>query len=152
MQIQGPWKTGIAAVAVSASPLSAQMVRWTRRLADSLDAYWMARTSSPQTAFGGGPERLAKNLSLARIGRGSDRTADEDLVGACCAWRGSITPADRRRQAGACGLWDIFRGLVYAGLVEESGTLTFTCPGGQVEVRSNRSFPQPPSWRGNNTC
>ena len=39
MQIQGPWKTGHRLlVAVSASPLSAQMVRWTRRLADSLDA------------------------------------------------------------------------------------------------------------------
>src|ERR1700678_2674626 len=43
MQIQGPWKSGHRLlVAVSPSPLSAQMVRWTRRLADSLDAPWLA--------------------------------------------------------------------------------------------------------------
>ncbi len=43
MQIQGPWKSGHRLlVAVSASPHSAQMVRWTRRLADSLDARWLA--------------------------------------------------------------------------------------------------------------
>ena len=43
MQIPGPWKSGHRLmVAVSASPLSSQMVRWTRRLADSLDCPWLA--------------------------------------------------------------------------------------------------------------
>ena len=43
MQIEGPWKTGHRLlVGVSPSPLSAQMIRWTRRLADSLGCPWLA--------------------------------------------------------------------------------------------------------------
>ena len=42
-QIAGPWKTGHRLlVAVSPSPFSEQMVRWTRRLADSLECTWIA--------------------------------------------------------------------------------------------------------------
>src|SRR6185369_10574425 len=39
----GPWKTGQRLlVAISPSPLSEPMARWTRRLADNLQASWLA--------------------------------------------------------------------------------------------------------------
>src|SRR5262249_8385457 len=39
----GPWKTGHRLlVAVSASPLSESLIRWTRRMADSLKCPWLA--------------------------------------------------------------------------------------------------------------
>jgi two-component system sensor histidine kinase KdpD len=83
MQIPGPWKTGHRLlVAVSSSPLSAQMVRWTRRLADSLDAQWMAvHVESSRTLAPAGEERLTKNLALAReLGAEVIATADEDVI------------------------------------------------------------------------
>jgi two-component system, OmpR family, sensor histidine kinase KdpD len=83
MQIQGPWKTGHRLlVAVSSSPLSAQMVRWTRRLVDSLDAQWMAvHVESSKTLSEEDQARLAKNLALAReLGAEVIATADEDVV------------------------------------------------------------------------
>src|SRR6266702_5482113 len=41
--IAGPWKTGQRLfVAISPSPLSESMARWTRRLADNLQAPWLA--------------------------------------------------------------------------------------------------------------
>src|SRR5437867_6043796 len=42
-QMAGPWKTGQRLlVAISPSPLSESMTRWTRRLADNLHASWLA--------------------------------------------------------------------------------------------------------------
>jgi two-component system sensor histidine kinase KdpD len=83
MQIQGPWKTGHRLlVAVSPSPLSAQMVRWARRLADSLDAPWMAvHVESSKSLSQADEQRLNKNLALAReLGAEVIATVDEDLV------------------------------------------------------------------------
>jgi two-component system sensor histidine kinase KdpD len=83
MQIQGPWKTGHRLlVAVSPSPLSAQMIRWTRRLADSLDAQWMAvHVESARPLSETAQERLNKNLALAReLGAEVIATADEDFA------------------------------------------------------------------------
>jgi two-component system sensor histidine kinase KdpD len=83
MQIQGPWKTGHRLlVAVSPSPLSAQMVRWTRRLADSLDARWMAvHVESSKALSEEDQARLTKNLALAReLGAEVIATADEDVI------------------------------------------------------------------------
>ncbi len=83
MQIQGPWKTGHRLlVAVSPSPLSAQMVRWTRRLADSLDAVWLAvHVESSASISEADQERLTTNLALAReLGAEVIATADENLV------------------------------------------------------------------------
>ena len=52
MQIEGPWKTGHRLlVAVGPSPSSAKMVRWTRRLADSLDAEWLAELPKVEEHF-----------------------------------------------------------------------------------------------------
>ena len=85
MQIEGPWKTGHRLlVAVSPSPLSAKMIRWTRRLADSLDAKWLAVHIEGSRALTDEEQaRLTKNLALAsELGAEVITTAADDVVGA----------------------------------------------------------------------
>jgi two-component system sensor histidine kinase KdpD len=83
MQIAGPWKSGYRLlVAVSASPYSANLVRWTRRLADSLDCPWLAvYIERPEPLTETALARLAQNLDLAReLGAEVITTADADIV------------------------------------------------------------------------
>ena len=81
--IADPWKSGQRLlVAVSASPTSASLVRWTRRLAGEIQAAWVAvSVELPQPL---GPEaqaRLARNLTLAReLGAQVITTTDTDIV------------------------------------------------------------------------
>src|SRR6266496_3312357 len=67
-QITGPWKTGQRLlVAISPSPLSESMARWTRRLADNLQAPWLALYVDIGRALSDEEQtRLQKNLTLAR--------------------------------------------------------------------------------------
>lgn len=82
-QIPGPWKSGDRLmVAVSPSPLSQRLVRWTRRMAYSLEAPWIAvyvEVSRPLTAN----ERiqLSRNLDLVReLGGEAIVTTAEDVT------------------------------------------------------------------------
>jgi two-component system sensor histidine kinase KdpD len=83
MQIAGPWKSGHRLlVAVSASPYSANMVRWTRRLADSFDCPWLAVHIERLEALAAEAQtQLNQNLALAReLGAEVITTADTDVV------------------------------------------------------------------------
>lgn len=77
------WKTGVRLlVALSPSPLSASLIRWTRRLADGVQARWLAvyvETSRPLIEIE--QTRLTANLALARqLGAEVVTTTDEDVV------------------------------------------------------------------------
>ncbi len=81
--IQGPWRsTERLMVAVSPSPLSERLIRWTRRTAYNLKAPWMAVYIEPtiplsQTAHA----QLARNLSLVhKLGGEVVSTAANDVV------------------------------------------------------------------------
>lgn len=67
-RIAGPWKSGERLlVAISASPISERLVRWTRRMAYTLDASWLAvtvQTTSPASTEA--RAQLAQTLELAR--------------------------------------------------------------------------------------
>jgi len=83
MQIAGPWKSGHRLlVAVSASPYSANMVRWTRRLADSFDCPWLAVHIERLEALAEEAQtQLTQNLALAReLGAEVITTADMDVA------------------------------------------------------------------------
>jgi len=83
MQIAGPWKSGHRLlVAVSASPYSAHMVRWTRRMADSLDCPWLAvHVEHPEVLAEEAQTQLTQNLALAReLGAEIITTADMDVA------------------------------------------------------------------------
>ena len=83
MQITGPWRSGHRLlVAVSASPHSPHMVRWTRRLADNFDCPWVAvYVELPQPLTPEAQERLTQHLALAReLGAEIITTADTDVA------------------------------------------------------------------------
>ncbi len=81
--IAGPWKSGERLlVAVSPSPYSEYLVRWTRRIAFNLNAPWIALYIERQRKLSDGAQALlSKNLALAReLGAEVISTADEDVV------------------------------------------------------------------------
>ncbi len=83
MQITGPWQSGHRLlVAVSASPYSPHMIRWTRRLADNFDCPWLAvYVEQPQPLTPEAQERLTQHLALAReLGAEIITTADADVA------------------------------------------------------------------------
>jgi two-component system, OmpR family, sensor histidine kinase KdpD len=78
-----PWKTNQRLlVGVSASPTSASLVRWTRRLAGELQAGWLAvYVEMPQPLSEGEQARLARHLALAReLGAQVVTTSDSDVA------------------------------------------------------------------------
>src|SRR3982074_2785550 len=67
-KIAGPWKSGDRLlVAVSASPYSERLIRYTRRLAASMEASWIvANIERPRALSQEGQNRLTRYLALAR--------------------------------------------------------------------------------------
>jgi two-component system sensor histidine kinase KdpD len=86
----GPWKTGHRLmVAVSASPFSESLIRWTRRMADSLKCPWLAvHVENSRPLDEAALSRLEKNLALARtLGAEVIDTADETPAATLiCRW------------------------------------------------------------------
>lgn len=68
LHIEDPWKSGQRLlVAVSSSPTSASLIRWTRRLAGELQAPWLAvYVELPAALTDDEQSRLARHLALAR--------------------------------------------------------------------------------------
>ncbi len=123
-----PWKSGQRlVVAVSASPTSASLVRWTRRLAGELHATWVAVYVEPTRALSDEDQsRLAKNLALAReLGAEIITTTDDDVV------RGILRTAREQNATqivvGKPAGWrviELFRGgSVLNRLIRESGQI-----------------------------
>jgi two-component system sensor histidine kinase KdpD len=67
-KIAGPWKSGDRLlVAVSASPYSERLIRYTRRLASSMEATWIvANIERPRALLPEEQTRLTRYLALAR--------------------------------------------------------------------------------------
>lgn len=81
--VADPWKSGQRLlVAVSASPTSASIVRWTRRLAAELQAPWLAvYVELPRPLNEDEQTRLARHLALAReLGAQVITTSDADVA------------------------------------------------------------------------
>jgi two-component system sensor histidine kinase KdpD len=84
-RIAGPWKsTERLLVAVSPSPFSARLIRWTRRIAYNLEAPWYALYVKPTRELSATENReLTKNLGLARsLGAEVSTTAGEEVAAA----------------------------------------------------------------------
>jgi two-component system sensor histidine kinase KdpD len=79
----GPWKAGDRLmVAVSPSPYSEYLIRWTRRMAFNLRASWVALYIERQKTLSDEDQyNLTKNLNVAReLGAEVISTMDEDVV------------------------------------------------------------------------
>ncbi len=81
--IAGPWKSADRLmVAVSPSPLSERLIRWTRRMAYNLEAEWLAvYVEPPRLLSEDDKARLARNLALARqLGGEVISTTGSDVI------------------------------------------------------------------------
>jgi two-component system sensor histidine kinase KdpD len=77
------WKTGhCLLVAVGPGPLSEPLIRWTRRMADSLRCRWLAvHVEGPRALSDAAQAQLSKNLQAAtELGAEIVTTSDDDLV------------------------------------------------------------------------
>src|SRR5512143_1458469 len=82
-RISGPWKSAERLmVAVSPSPLSERLVRWTRRMAYNLKAPWLAVFVEPTQPLSDEQKtQLARNLSLVhKLGGEVVTTSGSDVV------------------------------------------------------------------------
>lgn len=126
------WKTGQRLlVALSPSPLSEPMARWTRRLADNLQAKWLAvYVDTGRGLTDDDQRRLQKNLTLAReLGAEVIATTDQDIVTAILrvARQHNVTQIVAGKPAGWRVL-DLFRGgSVLSRLIRESGNIDVLC-------------------------
>lgn len=126
------WKTGQRLlVALSPSPLSEPMARWTRRLADSLRAPWLAvYVDTGRSLSDDDQRRLQKNLTLAReLGAEVLTTTDQDVVSALLrvARQHNVTQIVAGKPTGWRVL-DLFRGgSVLSRLIRESGNIDVLC-------------------------
>ncbi len=149
MHILGPWKTGHRLmVAVSASPFSEPLIRWTRRLADSLGSPWVAAYIEPTHPLSAAEEtRLGNHLDLVRRLGGEVATAtDDDLV------RGLVRVARQHNvtqivfgKPGGSGFRDWFRSRsLLHRLARESGEIDLHIVRVDEEAKPSRS---PLRWR-----
>jgi two-component system sensor histidine kinase KdpD len=84
-RIAGPWKSGERLmVAISPSPFSEKLIRWTRRMAYNLEAPWLAvYIETSQTLPPEAKEQLTRNIDLARgLGAEIVTTAGDDITSA----------------------------------------------------------------------
>jgi len=131
-QIAGPWKTGQRLlVAISPSPLSESMARWTRRLAGNLQAPWIALHVDTGRALSDEDQsRLQKNLTLAReLGAEVITTTDQDVVNALLrvARQHNVTQIVVGKPIGFRML-NLFRGGSMLGrLIRDSGNIDVHC-------------------------
>lgn len=126
------WKTGQRLlVAISPSPLSEPMARWTRRLSDSLGAPWLAVYVDDGRPLGDeAHRRLQRNLTLAReLGAEVVSTTDPDVVTGILrvARQHNVTQIVAGKPVG----WRL-RDLVHGGsllgrLIRESGDIDVLC-------------------------
>jgi two-component system sensor histidine kinase KdpD len=145
-QAQGvadPWKSGQRLlVAVSASPTSAALVRWTRRLARELQAPWLAvSVELPEPLNREEQARLAKHLALAReLGAQVINTTDADLV------RGLLRVAREQnatqlvvgKPIGGAAVGWLRGGSVLDRLIRESGN---------IDIHAVRAEAETPGFR-----
>ena len=144
MQITGPWQSGHRLlVAVSPSPFSQQMIRWTRRLADNFDCPWVAvYVDQPQPLTEADQERLTQHLALAReLGAEVITTPDFDLASGILrvAHQQNITQIVVGKPGGDGTLEWLRSGKLLRRLVRESGHIELHIVRPE---RSNREAPR----------
>ncbi len=154
-QAQGsaaPWKSSQRLlVGVSASPTSASLVRWTRRLAGELQASWLAvYVESTRALSAEDQTRLARHLALAReLGAEIVATTDDDVV------RGILRAAREHNATqivvGKPADWrvlELFRGgSMLNRLIRESGNIDIHAVRAEGEMISSRPLRPDKRWK-----
>ncbi|HEY4417338.1 MAG TPA: sensor histidine kinase KdpD [Verrucomicrobiae bacterium] len=142
------WKTGHRLmVAVSGSPFSESLIRWTRRMADSLRCPWLAvHIENAHGLEDATQSRLEKNLALARsMGAEVIGTTDENLARGLLrvARQNNVSQLIIGKPAVNNPLAWLWGGRLLRQLARDSGNIDL-----QV-VRAEKSdlVPRTPGWR-----
>ncbi len=143
-----PWKTGHRLlVAVSASPFSEPLIRWTRRMADSLKCPWLAvHVESSRELSEDAQARLEKNLALARtLGAEVIATTDEDLARGLLrvAQQHNISQIVVGKPSAANWLEWLRAGRLLRRLTRDSGNIDLHV----VRAEKTGTSPRQPHWR-----
>jgi two-component system sensor histidine kinase KdpD len=145
--ITDPWKSGQRLlVALSPSPTSAALLRWTRRLSGELHAAWMAvYVEPPRPLEEEDRNRLSRHLALAReLGAQVITTSDDDVVRGLLrvAREQNVTQLVVGKPAG-WRMLDLFRGgSVLNRLIRESGQIDVHVVRSEGETPAPRPRPQ----------
>ena len=144
----GPWKTGHRLmVAVSASPYSEPLIRWTRRMADSLKCPWLAvHVETSRELADDAQARLEKNLALARtLGAEVIATTDEDLAGGILrvAYQQNISQIIVGKPSAGNWLEWLRAGKLLRRLTRDSGNIDLHV----VRAEKTESVKKKPLWR-----
>jgi len=147
-----PWKSGQRLlVAVSASPTSASLVRWTRRLTGELHAAWLAGYVESSRALSPDDQaRLDKHLALAReLGAEIITTTDDDVVRGILriAQEQNITQIVVGKPAGWNRLEWFHGGSVLNRLLRESGPIDVHVVRAEGEKAAPRPLRPPPAGK-----
>jgi two-component system sensor histidine kinase KdpD len=146
-RIEGPWKTiDRLLVGISPSPYSEQLVRWTRRVASTMEASWIAvYVQTSRTLSTEDEERLKKNITLARE-LGAEEiitTADEDVANAFLriARQKNVTQIVVGRSLGNPFL-NFFRGgSLVDRLIKKSGDIdVYVAQGARADARAKKGI------------
>lgn len=144
----GPWKTGHRLlVAVGASPYSEPLIRWTRRMADSLKCPWLAvHVETSRQLADDAQARLEKNLGLARtLGAEVIATTDEDLAQGILrtAFQHNISQIIVGKPAASNWLEWLRGGRLLRRLTRDSGNIDLHV----VRAEKMESVKKKPLWR-----
>jgi two-component system, OmpR family, sensor histidine kinase KdpD len=142
-----PWKSGQKLlVAVSSSPTSASLIRWTRRLAGELQSSWLAVfVELPRTLAEADKKRLSQNMALARdLGAEIITTTDEDFVRGVLriAREQNVTQIIVGKPAGRGLLERLRGGSMLNRLIRDSGQIDIHTVRSEVEIIPAQSAPQ----------
>jgi two-component system sensor histidine kinase KdpD len=148
-RISGPWKTvERLMVAIGPSPYSEQLIRWTRRIASTMEAPWIAvyvQTADPLTVEA--EKRLKKNIELAQeLGATMVTTSDNDVVKALIrtARRNNVTQIVVGKSM-TSRFKDFFHGgSLVSRLIAESGSIDIYVVQGEIKsLKKKFSLPAP---------
>lgn len=126
--ISGPWKSGQRImVAVSPNPQSENVIKWTRSIADTLKASWLALFVETSEPLKDSEKRnIKKSLDLARmLGAEIITTAEDDIVGAILriAKQENITQIYTGKPGRRSFFSKLFKEDIAEKLIRESGAV-----------------------------
>ena len=150
-QIAGPWKASERLlVAVSPSPYSEPLIRWTRRAAAGIDSPWIAvHVESTNPLSDEEKTRLARNLALAReLGGEVIATTGEDIVEALLriARQNNVTQIVLGKSFRSAFFDFIRGGSLVDRVIRKSGNIDVYVVRAETEERTATPFRQTPTF------
>lgn len=153
-RIPGPWKsTQRILIGIGPSPNSADLVRWARRIAYTMEASWIAvNVETPQVLDEKQKRNLNKNLELAKeLGAEIITTSDTDIVKAIMrvARRQNVTHIVVGKSQNKSFFSGIFKKDIVDRILNESGQIdVYVVSGDEYKTENKKIFRLPKTHSG----